>query len=84
MSVLDTLNKPESLIKFVKDRPGHDKRYALDISKISGELGWTPKMSFEIGLQKTVDWYLENKKWWEDIISGEYMRFYELHYKERS
>ena len=82
--VLDILNKPESLIKYVKDRPGHDKRYALDISKISEELGWSPKMSFEIELQKTVDWYLKNKKWWEDIISGEYMKFYELHYKERS
>lgn len=82
--VLETLNKPESLIKYVKDRPGHDRRYALDIKKINSELDWSPKMDFETGIQKTVGWYLENQKWWEDILSGEYTRFYELHYKERS
>ncbi|UCE66227.1 MAG: dTDP-glucose 4,6-dehydratase [Candidatus Zixiibacteriota bacterium] len=82
--VLETLNKPESLIKYVKDRPGHDRRYALDINKINSELDWSPKMDFETGIQKTVGWYLENQKWWEDILSGEYTRFYELHYKERS
>ena len=82
--VLEALSKPESLIKYVKDRPGHDRRYALNINKIKSELGWAPGMDFETGLHKTVGWYLENQKWWQDILSGEYARFYELHYKERS
>jgi dTDP-glucose 4,6-dehydratase len=82
--VLEALGKPENLIKYVKDRPGHDRRYALDIGKIRSELGWSPKMNFKTGLRKTIDWYLENRKWWQDIISGEYTKFYDLHYKERS
>ena len=71
-------NKPEGvklyrdLITFVKDRPGHDVRYAIDASKIASELGWTPEESFETGIRKTVAWYLENTHWWQRVISGEY------------
>ena len=71
-------NKPSGvvhyrdLITFVKDRPGHDARYAIDASKIERELGWVPKESFESGLRKTVQWYLENKQWWERVLSGAY------------
>lgn len=59
-------------ITFVKDRPGHDKRYAIDASKIEDELGWTPEESFETGLRKTVEWYLNNKNWWQRVLSGDY------------
>ena len=71
-------NKPSGvvhyrdLITFVKDRPGHDARYAIDASKIERELGWVPVESFETGLRKTVKWYLENKQWWERVLSGAY------------
>ncbi|UCC78773.1 MAG: dTDP-glucose 4,6-dehydratase [Candidatus Zixiibacteriota bacterium] len=82
--ILEILGKPESLIKFVKDRPGHDRRYALNCDKIKAELGWSAQMDFADGLRKTVEWYLNNKKWCDDVISGEYMKFYELHYRERS
>lgn len=81
--ILEILGKPESLIKFVKDRPGHDRRYALDYGKIKNELGWEPKMDFAKGLAETIEWYRKNDKWRQDIKSGEYMKFYELHYKER-
>ena len=60
------------LIKFVKDRPGHDKRYAINATKIKTELGWTPDETFETGLRKTVQWYLENTEWWERVLSGDY------------
>lgn len=66
--ILKELGKPESLIKFVKDRPGHDRRYALDITKMKEEFGWSPKISFEEGLRSTIKWYLENRNWWEEII----------------
>lgn len=69
-----------SLIKFVKDRPGHDRRYAIDSSKIKKELGWTPKYTFEEGLKETVDWFLENREWWQGIKSGEYLKYYEKNY----
>jgi dTDP-glucose 4,6-dehydratase len=62
----------ESLIEFVTDRPGHDMRYAIDASKIENELGWKPEETFESGLKKTVEWYLENRSWWEEVLSGEY------------
>jgi dTDP-glucose 4,6-dehydratase len=72
-----------NLMTFVKDRPGHDRRYAIDPSKIEGELGWRPEMPFEKGLEKTVDWYLENKRWWHRIVSGEYREYYQRQYGER-
>jgi dTDP-glucose 4,6-dehydratase len=81
--ILKELSKPESLIKFVKDRPGHDRRYALDITKMKEEFGWSPKISFEEGLRSTIKWYLENRNWWEEIINGEYMKYYEKMYGER-
>jgi len=81
--VLSILGKPEELITFVKDRPGHDRRYALDISKIKNELDWVPRMKFCDGLRKTVEWYMKNQKWWKDIISGEYLKFFKLHYEGR-
>ncbi|RPI75564.1 MAG: dTDP-glucose 4,6-dehydratase [Ignavibacteriales bacterium] len=78
--ILRHLNKPKSLIKFVKDRPGHDRRYAIDASKIKNELGWKPEYTFENAIKDTIDWYLSNKKWWERIISGEYQKYYEKQY----
>ncbi len=81
--VLKEIGKPESLITYVKDRPGHDKRYAIDAAKIKNELGWVPSYQFENGIKKTVQWYLQNKQWWERIISGEYKKYYESQYSER-
>ncbi len=77
------LNKPESLIEFVSDRKGHDMRYAIDPTKIHNELGWLPKTKFQDGLKKTIKWYLDNKSWWEDIISGEYQNYYDRMYAHR-
>ena len=77
------LGKPESLIRHVADRKGHDMRYAIDPSKISGELGWLPETKFEDGIKRTVEWYLENREWWETIISGEYKNYYEKMYGNR-
>lgn len=73
----------ERLIHFVKDRPGHDRRYAIDCTKIERELGWTPGHVFEEGIRKTVDWYIENRPWWEGIISGEYKNYFNLQYGGR-
>ena len=70
----------EKLIKFVKDRPGHDKRYAIDASKIINELGWKPKVTFSEGLSKTIDWYLKNDKWLQKITSGDYREYYKKQY----
>ncbi len=81
-TVLRELGKPESLITFVKDRPGHDRRYAIDASKIQRELGWTPAHRFEEGITQTVRWYREHQPWWQRIISGEYKKYYELQYSE--
>ena len=75
-TVLRALGKSEDLIEYVKDRPGHDLRYAIDASKIERELGWTPETSFDKGIEETVKWYLENQKWWKDIVSGEYLNNY--------
>ena len=77
------LNKPESLITYVTDRKGHDMRYAIDPTKIHNELGWLPETKFEDGIKKTIKWYLENKKWWQTIISGEYQNYYEKMYNNR-
>mgnify|MGYP000923714099 CR=1 FL=1 len=74
--ILNILGKDESLIEYVKDRPGHDRRYAIDSSKIQNELGWTPDYKFEQAIQDTVKWYVENKNWWERIISGDYQKYY--------
>lgn len=79
-TILHALGKSEELIAFVKDRPGHDRRYAIDPSKIHRELGWLPQTSFEDGIQKTVEWYLQNRSWWEHIRSGDYRRYYEQQY----
>jgi dTDP-glucose 4,6-dehydratase len=76
-AILHALNKPESLISYVKDRPGHDLRYAIDPEKIHKELDWLPSISFEEGIEETVHWYLANKDWWESIISGDYQAYYE-------
>lgn len=81
--ILKELNKSESLIKYVTDRPGHDMRYAIDPSKIHNELGWLPATKFEDGIKKTIKWYLDNKQWWQNIINGEYKNYYERHYKGR-
>ena len=68
------------LITYVKDRAGHDLRYAIDASKIQKELGWEPSVTFEKGLEKTVDWYLNNEKWLSDVTSGAYQRYYKEQY----
>ena len=81
--ILGYLKKPESLIKYVKDRPGHDFRYSMDFSKIKAELGWEPLFKFSDGLKSTIDWYLSNRSWWEKIRSGEYMAYYERMYSNR-
>ena len=82
-TVLKKLGKPESLIRFVKDRPGPDRRYAIDPTKIKNELGWYPETDFDSGIEKTVRWYLENREWWEKIKSGEYTEYYEKMYQNR-
>ena len=81
--ILDKLGKTEELIKYVKDRPGHDRRYAIDATKIKNELGWEPKYTFEEAMSNTVDWYLQNKEWWNRIISGEYLKYYFAQYSAR-
>lgn len=70
--ILQALNKPESLITYVKDRPGHDMRYAIDPTKIHNELGWLPATTFQEGIKKTIEWYLNNKEWWQNILNGKY------------
>ena len=77
------LDKPESLITHVTDRKGHDMRYAIDPTKIHNELGWLPETKFEDGIKKTIQWYLDNREWWETIISGEYQNYYEKMYGNR-
>ena len=79
-TVLKILGKDESLITYVKDRPGHDMRYAIDPTKIKNELGWYPETTFDEGIKKTVEWYLKNEDWWQNIVSGEYMNYYEKMY----
>lgn len=81
--ILKELNKPESLLRFVKDRPGHDRRYALDTAKIARELGWYPQRSFEEGIRHTVAWYRHHAGWWEKIKSGEYRSYYQRMYGSR-
>ena len=81
--ILKALDKPESLITHVTDRKGHDMRYAIDPTFIHNELGWLPATKFEDGIQKTIRWYLENKSWWENIISGDYQNYYQKMYGNR-
>ena len=82
-TVLRELGKSEDLITYVTDRPGHDMRYAIDPTKIHRELGWLPETKFDDGIKKTIQWYLDNKSWWENIISGEYQNYYEKMYANR-
>lgn len=81
--ILKALGKDESLITYVKDRKGHDLRYAIDPTKIHNELGWLPKTKFVDGIKKTIQWYLDNKKWWQDIVNGEYQNYYEKMYSKK-
>ncbi|MEZ6194471.1 MAG: dTDP-glucose 4,6-dehydratase [Planctomycetota bacterium] len=82
-TVLAGLDKPESLIRFVTDRKGHDWRYAIDCAKAERELGFTPSVSFEEGMRRTIDWYLANESWWRRVKSGAYQDYYERHYGNR-
>jgi dTDP-glucose 4,6-dehydratase len=83
-TILKFLDKPESLVNYVQDRPGHDRRYALDSSKLRKELGWKPKVSFEEGIRRTIEWYQSNTVWLDHARSGEYLKFYERHYVHRN
>lgn len=82
-TILKELGKPETLITYVKDRPGHDMRYAIDPTKIRGELGWQPETSFDDGIKQTIRWYLDNRTWWEHILAGDYRNYYERMYGDR-
>ncbi len=79
--ILKTLGKPENLITYVQDRPGHDRRYAIDNTKITTQLGWTPAYTFEEGIRETIQWYLEHSDWVERVTNGEYQRYYEKMYQ---
>ncbi|MGN1422431.1 MAG: dTDP-glucose 4,6-dehydratase [Oscillospiraceae bacterium] len=79
-TIIKALGKSEELIKYVPDRAGHDRRYGIDPTKIHGELGWSPETMFADGIQKTIEWYLEHREWWEEIISGEYRAYYDKFY----
>ena len=82
-TIIQALGKSESLITYVTDRPGHDMRYAIDPTKIKNDLGWEPQVLFDEGIQKTIQWYLDHKTWWENIINGEYQMYYEKMYANR-
>lgn len=79
--IIANLGKSEELIKYVQDRPGHDRRYAIDNTKITTELGWSPSYTFEQGIKETIEWYLANEEWMNKIVSGDYMKYYEEMYK---
>ena len=81
--ILERLKKPNSLIKHVKDRPGHDRRYAIEAKKIMTELRWQPSVSFEEGISRTIDWYLQNRKWLANVVSGDYQKYYDAMYSNR-
>lgn len=82
-TILGHLDKPSSLIRHVQDRPGHDRRYAIDPAKMNSDLGWAPKQTFEAGMSSTIDWYLANRTWWERVKSGAYREYYEQQYGHR-
>ena len=82
-TILRALGKPESLIQHVEDRKGHDRRYAIDPTKLETELHWKPTYTFETGIPETIQWYLDNKEWWENIISGEYQNYFEKMYADK-
>lgn len=82
-AILTQLGKSESLISYVEDRLGHDKRYAIDPTKLVTTLGWEPIYTFDTGLKQTIDWYLDNRSWWEDILNGEYQDYYSKQYSKR-
>lgn len=82
-AILDHLGKPHSLLRFVADRPGHDRRYAMDFSKIEKELGWSPSVTFEDGIRRTVEWYQTYRQWWKKIKTGEYLDYYKRMYDKR-
>ncbi|MUG73952.1 MULTISPECIES: dTDP-glucose 4,6-dehydratase [Paenibacillus] len=82
-TVLKELGKPESLIRYVQDRPGHDRRYGIDAAKIRTELGWVPKYNFASGIKETIHWYIDNQEWWKKIQSGEYQQYYAKQYGSR-
>ncbi|CAM4470959.1 dTDP-glucose 4,6-dehydratase [Paenibacillus tarimensis] len=82
-TILEELGKPESLITYVKDRPGHDRRYAIDASKITRELGWQPEYQYESGIKETIRWYLANPEWMERVTSGAYQEYFQTQYKDR-
>ncbi|MCE5342993.1 MAG: dTDP-glucose 4,6-dehydratase [Eubacteriales bacterium] len=82
-TILSALGKPESLIRFVKDRPGHDRRYAIDPTKIQNELGWEAQTDFDTGIRKTVQWYLDHQSWWKEILAGDYRDYYAQMYANR-
>lgn len=82
-TILEELNKPDTLISYVKDRLGHDRRYAIDADKIRNDLGWEPKFDYENGMKETIRWYLSNKDWMEQVASGSYQHYYDTQYKER-
>ncbi len=79
-TILHALDKPESLIQYVTDRPGHDMRYAIDPTKLETELGWKPKYNFDTGIKQTIEWYLNHQEWWKNILSGEYQQYFEKQY----
>lgn len=81
--ILELLGKPDTLLRKVADRPAHDRRYAIDYSKIKNELGWEPRTSFKTGLANTVEWYKKNQEWWREIKSGEYQKYYQKNYGKR-
>ncbi len=82
-TILDRLGKPHSLLRFVTDRPGHDRRYAIDFSKIENTLGWSPSVPFEKGIDQTVSWYCDHQDWWREIKTGAYLEYYNRMYKDR-